>query len=59
MLTIQAMNTHNQVRLDAFRRLGTKVRLTNSLEAAITTKLNQRTLFLTLMFLLSQQGDEE
>ena len=41
------MNTYDQVRLDAFRSLGTKVRLANSLEAAITTKINQRKLFLT------------
>ena len=40
------MNTYDQVRLYGFRRLGTKVRLTNSLEMAITTKVNQGKLFL-------------
>ena len=40
------MNTYDQVRLYGFRRLGTKVRLTNSLEMTITTKVNQRKLFL-------------
>ena len=40
------MNTYDQMRLYGFRRLGTKVRLTNSLEMAITTKVNQGKLFL-------------